>query len=292
MSMEKVRIDYESQILHRATYYNVWLPPQPAGKPLLIFLHGWGALPEEPFLVQAAECLAQVGLLSPAILFPWGFGAQECSEWKDHWDGSLCLETSLVQETIPDAERRFGLDGRARSRMICGASMGGFGAINLALHHQELFCSCVALSPVDVKNDMKLSEPEELFSQAHVELFPSLAGMSMRDSEERVWGPLPESTEHRIHNSPWHYVEKDPSLSFALSFDCGDGGFPEELMIPSILDFHAKLLSLRLPHAFEQYHGGHCESATLEGYCAKLAFMYSAWNRAVRREDEARGDTA
>ena len=56
-------------------------------------------------------------------------------------------ETYVTEEVIPyiDANYRTNNDGAERG--ICGFSMGGFGALNLAFRHPDLFSSVYAMSP-------------------------------------------------------------------------------------------------------------------------------------------------
>ncbi len=273
------RTDIQSTALGRQTYFNAWCPPRTEGTPLLIYLHGWGRLPEEPPLIQAVSTLAAAGFLAPTVLMPWGFETIEVSQWVDRYDGTLSLETHIVRELIPEMEARFGVQSRPHSRMICGHSMGGFGAVNLALHHHDLFCACVAWSPSALRNEMKQPGPEEKTPQPFVEWAPELATITPRMVDERLWGPLPEGKEHRTRNSPWHQLDAVDSLSLGLFVDCGDRGFLEEMLAPSIIDFHQKLLRRGIRHSFEQYSGEHCQNDTVEANASRLLFMYDHYRR-------------
>ncbi len=272
-------VDFRSVALGRQTYFNVWRPSKTEETPLLIYLHGWGRAPEEPALVQAAETLAKAGLLAPTILMPWGLETIEVSQWVDRYDGTVSLETHVIRELIPEMEARYGVESRPRSRMICGHSMGGFGAINMALHHQELFCACVAWSPSALKNEMRQPGPGETTPQSFVEWAPELATITPRMVDERLWGPLPEGRAHRIRNSPWHHLDAVKIQSLGLLIDCGDRGFLEQTLAPTIIEFHQKLLHLGIRHSFEQYEGEHCANDSLEANASRLLFMYDHYRR-------------
>lgn len=55
-------------------------------------------------------------------------------------------EDYIVKDLIEDVESKFPAVGGREGRAIVGVSMGGFGAINLALHHPELFAFAGGLS--------------------------------------------------------------------------------------------------------------------------------------------------
>jgi len=62
-------------------------------------------------------------------------------------------EDYFLSEVIPYVDGNFRTIPEAQSRGICGFSMGGFGAINLALLHPDVFCAVYSMSPGLLKND-------------------------------------------------------------------------------------------------------------------------------------------
>lgn len=138
--------------------FALYLPPQP--KALLVFLAGLTAT-EESFTMKAgAQRLAsELGL---ALLMPdtsprganvpgesdaWDFGVAAGfyldatqQPWATHWR----MESYLVNELIPLAQRETGLDRVG----IFGHSMGGHGALTLALRHPGRFKSLSAFAPI------------------------------------------------------------------------------------------------------------------------------------------------
>lgn len=56
-------------------------------------------------------------------------------------------ETYVTKEVIPYVDANYRTNGNGSARGICGFSMGGFGALNLALRHPDLFSSVYAMSP-------------------------------------------------------------------------------------------------------------------------------------------------
>lgn len=140
--------------------FALYLPPEP--KALLVFLAGL-TCNEETFTMKAgAQYLAaELGL---ALLMPdtsprganvpgeseaWDFGvgagfyldATE-SPWATHWR----MESYLLKELLPLVQREFALPGGRCG--IFGHSMGGHGALTLALRHPGVFASLSAFAPI------------------------------------------------------------------------------------------------------------------------------------------------
>jgi S-formylglutathione hydrolase len=147
--------------------FGLFLPPQAlaAGAqaaPLLMFLAGLTCT-EETFAIKAGaqRFAAELGL---ALLMPdtsprgagipgeadeWDFGVgagfyldASAAPWARHWR----MESYLLRELLPLAQAEFGLD--ARRTGVFGHSMGGHGALTLALRHPGLFASLSALAPI------------------------------------------------------------------------------------------------------------------------------------------------
>ena len=144
--------------------FALFTPPPVADKPLalVVFLAGLTCT-EETFTTKAGaqRVAAELGI---ALLMPdtsprganvpgeadsWDFGvgagfyldaARE--PWARHWR----MESYLMQELVPLAVEAFGID--ASSISIFGHSMGGHGALTLALRHPGRFASVSALAPI------------------------------------------------------------------------------------------------------------------------------------------------
>lgn len=145
--------------------FGVFLPPQAraGGKvPLLTFLAGLTCT-EETFATKggAQRCAAELGL---ALLMPdtsprntgvdsedhhWDFGVGagfylDATEapWSGHW----CMESYLLKELLPAVIAELDVDGDKLG--LFGHSMGGHGALTLALRHPGQFKSVSAFAPI------------------------------------------------------------------------------------------------------------------------------------------------
>jgi S-formylglutathione hydrolase len=145
--------------------FGVFLPPQAlAGEvvPMLTYLAGLTCT-EETFAIKAGaqRVAADLGL---ALLMPdtsprntgvdsedhhWDFGVgagfyldATVMPWSGHW----CMESYLLKELLPQAAGEFTLD--AGRQGLFGHSMGGHGALTLALRHPGVFKSVSAFAPL------------------------------------------------------------------------------------------------------------------------------------------------
>ena len=145
--------------------FGLFLPPQAlAGQavPLLTYLAGLTCTEETfPIKAGAQRDAAALGL---AILTPdtsprgagivgedhhWEFGVgagfyldATVMPWSGHW----CMESYIVKELLPGVLAQFGLN--ADRLGLFGHSMGGHGALTLALRHPGLFKSLSAFAPI------------------------------------------------------------------------------------------------------------------------------------------------
>ena len=143
--------------------FALFVPPRAVGElPMLMFLSGLTCT-EETFTMKAGaqRLAAELGI---ALLVPdtsprgaglpgesdsWDFGVgagfyldATREPWAKHWR----MESYLMRELLPLVIETFSVDG---SRIgVFGHSMGGHGALTLALRHRDRFTSVSAFAPI------------------------------------------------------------------------------------------------------------------------------------------------
>jgi S-formylglutathione hydrolase len=156
--------EHDSAAVGLPMRFSLFLPPQArAGRvPLLVYLAGLTCTEETFPMKSGAQRLASelgLALLAPdtsprgaklpgeADAWDFGVGAgfwldATREPWRRHWR----MESWLLDELLPLVSRTFDLDGDRAS--IFGHSMGGHGALTLALRHPGRFRSVSAFAPI------------------------------------------------------------------------------------------------------------------------------------------------
>ena len=130
----------KSKLLDRPMF-DVLVTPAGGGKnrPLLVFLHGYGAAPSDTVSPAFLTALRRLGDRAPVVFLPEG----DTGWWHDHIDGPWA--TYVLHEAIPAALKRTGADPQRVA--IGGISMGGFGALDLGRLQPKRFCAVGGHSP-------------------------------------------------------------------------------------------------------------------------------------------------
>ncbi|MEN3358882.1 MAG: hypothetical protein V7637_2864 [Mycobacteriales bacterium] len=123
--------------------------PESARLPVLYLLHGYPGDPGSFFdaLAIGPMLATFVGAGGPpfVVVLPEGDGDTHTdSEWADSVDGTDRIETFVTSVVIPAVEGQNRRD--AAHRAVAGFSMGGYGAMNLALRHRDLFGQVASLA--------------------------------------------------------------------------------------------------------------------------------------------------
>jgi endo-1,4-beta-xylanase len=127
--------------------YNVYLPPgYGEGKnryPVIYFLHGAGGNENSDaggFSGLAARMAAQKKIAPAICVFPNG----GMSGYQDRPDEKVFGETLIVKELVPLIDRSYRTQAAPAGRVLAGFSMGGGGAVRLALKYPELFSAAAS----------------------------------------------------------------------------------------------------------------------------------------------------
>lgn len=213
----------------------VWTPPGAKGAlPLVVVLHGilaaGGSVTwQHGRAKETAARLVRKRIVPPfALIFGTDTGHEMGSAYADWEDGSAHVETHLIDELLPWADASMPLNG---VRHVAGISMGGYGALTLALRRPGVFESASGTS--------SYFDPERLFTTGIVP-----------DFSDRLWG----SPERRDAHDPRRLIA-DPARRAGLrvAFDCGT----EDDLITDNRAFHQHLTDLRVPHGYAEHPGAH-----------------------------------
>jgi enterochelin esterase-like enzyme len=216
--------------------------------PVLYLLHGdGGRVGDWVALGLRAKMDQSIAGGAPEMLvaMPDGSGHfGDLTDWANRWNGTDPVEDQVMDlvsfvdqsyRTIPDRSTRF----------IGGLSSGGFGSLNLALHHPDLFSTAMSFSGFIAAKD--------------------------READPGVFGDNPAYVDR---NSPAALVTSQAGaggIYYVLS-----GGQKDAYFQHRMAEFSAQLDRLGIAHEFHVVPGGHDGTAWAAGLDFGLAHLAAA----------------
>ena len=266
------RVEYKSfpsKLLGHEVRYGVYLPPSynssPAKKyPVLYFLHGlfedetrWSSRGQTDQIMNRMIAEGKIGEFIVAL--PFG-GA---SFYTNTRDGSEKWEDAIVTEFLPLIESAYRVNATRNTRGISGTSMGGYGALKIAMKHPDLFGSVSAHSAVLLAN---LNEAR--VGDRRLAMFQSLF--------DQIFG-ISQDLKYWDENNPLTLATDTKKLNgLKMYFDCGtedDYGFQTGTKMLDDL-----LTKANFPHEAHLYPGNHGWDYAIQHTEASLQFHWKAFS--------------
>ncbi|HEY6252592.1 MAG TPA: alpha/beta hydrolase family protein [Candidatus Angelobacter sp.] len=226
-------VTFRSAALNRDMPYRIVLPtviPPGHKLPTVYLLHGGGGSFHDWSNYSDVAQFAERGLL---LVMPEGgssYYVNSATESQDRY------EDYIVNDLIADVQSRFpAADGRS-NRAIVGVSMGGFGAVKLALSHPDLFSFAAGISPAIDVPSRPYSEKRASQWNRHSAIFGPWGSQTRRDKD-----PFVLARSANAENTPYIYLS------------CGD----QEGLLPSNKQFAALLDKRHFHYEFHSMNGGH-----------------------------------
>ncbi len=225
-------VTFFSPALQRNMQYRVFMPDGMANQrlPVAYLLHGGGGSFRDWSNYSDIAQFASRGLL---LVMPQGDSSYYTNAAQRPQDR---YEDYIVTDLATDVARRFAVRDDRGGHAIIGVSMGGFGAIKLALKHPDKFAFAGALSAaIDV--------PRRRFTVRRLD-------QSMRFQE--IFGP--DDSDVRHGNDPFFLIRNaEPAKLPFFYLTCGE---QEGLLAPN-REFAALLDRYHIAHDFHEVPGGH-----------------------------------
>jgi putative tributyrin esterase len=226
-------VTFRSDALHRDMTYRVFLPKGIAEQsklPAVYLLHGGGGNFRDWSNYSDVSRFAKEGMI---LVMPEGYSSYYVNAATRPQDR---YEDYIVHDLVADAESRFPISTDRINRAIVGVSMGGIGAITLALKHPDLYIYAGGISPaIDV--------PSRPFSIKRP--------LQWRD-HAAIFGPWESQTRHS--NDPFVLARsKDPNKAPYIFLSCGE----QEGLMPANRAFAALLKQEHFRYEFHASPGGH-----------------------------------
>ncbi len=223
--MAFLNVQYHSESLQKACSMYIILPESAQGPyPVMYLLHGLSD--DHTIWHRRTRIEWYVRELPMAVVMPDGGRGFYC----DAVNGPA-HESHIVRDVIGFVDTHFNTQSERSGRVIGGLSMGGYGALKLALKFPDMFCSVVSHSGGLGAGHKPLRE----------ELAPEL---------RLIYGDDPVGGKDDL----WAIAERvDRSNLPAIRIDCG----LEDFLLDDNRAFHQHLVKLGIPHEYEEFPGEH-----------------------------------
>lgn len=230
--------EFDSPALQRKWSYVTYLPTDydrtDKRYPVLYLLHGnaqkaydWVS---SGHIQQTADRLIANGEMPAAIIVMPEAGTSWYVDRKER------METAVMQDLLPEIQRRFRTIERREGRIIAGLSMGGFGAARFALKYPDTFAAAGLLSPA-IYGDL----PPEDSSARRVGVFGA------QEFDPQVWREL-------NYTALWQgYLDRKIPVPMYVNSGDDDRFFIEE----SATELYSLLRRNKQPAELRIVDGGH-----------------------------------
>ena len=267
----------------------VYLPPSYARDksrryPVVYFLHGYTATAAAYVkfldLPQAADAAIGNGVQEMIVVLPDAF---------TKWSGSMYSssvttgdwETFVAQDLVSYIDGHYRTLAVRISRGLAGHSMGGYGALRIAMKRPDVFSSlyvmsacCLAANANPRPESFAASEAIKTRAQAEEAAKAPGFGPSTNLASAAAWSPnpnnpplfldlpvkdgkvRPEIADGWIANAPMTMLEQNVATLqkfYAIAIDIGTA----DTLLASNRRLHEKMTELRIPHFYEEYDGDH-----------------------------------
>ena len=245
MSLSVVR--YRSDALQMATSMHIILPEKGAGPfPVLYLLHGLSD--DDSIWARRTRIEWYVRDLPLIVVMPNG----NRGFYTDAVEGGPAHEQHIIQDVLGWVERFLPARQDRAGRVIAGLSMGGYGALKLALKHPHLFGAANAHSSAIVAGRI----------MSHPETPPEIKRLF-----QTIFGPNPAGGENALYALAEGI---DRALLPAIRMDCGGS----DHLLEDNRAFHAHLSRLGIPHEYQEFPGIHDWDFWDEHIQEGLAFLW------------------
>lgn len=244
----KESLKVKSTILGKEVEYSIYLPPDydktNRRYPVLYLLHGYSD--DETGWTQFGEVKGiadrqiQKGEMTEMIIVMPDGGV---TFFVNSADGKVKYEDFFVNEFIQHVDATYRTRTERRYRGVAGLSMGGHGALIMALKHPDLFSTAAPLSAGILTKDEITGMPEEAWNNVFGLPYGKNKGA------ERI-------NDHLNKNWILSLVENgNPTELMKVKYyiDCGDKDF----LIKGNMALHALMMDKKIPHEFRVREGAH-----------------------------------
>jgi S-formylglutathione hydrolase FrmB len=267
---------YQSALMSRELRYGIYLPPsyETSGTrryPVIYFLHGlnenemrWSTRGETDLMLDKMIADKAIGEFIVAIPM-----SATTSFYTNARSGNAPWEDAVVKEFIPMIESNYRVNASRATRAISGISMGGYGALKIAMKHPEMFGSVSTHSAALVPDFNTATVTGRRLDQFKA-LFDNIYGIGFAGG-----GQLDLSYWNA--NNPLELAKDTAKLqNMKIYFDCGTedeyGFYAGQQVLDDILT------KAKYPHTAGLYPGAHGWDYAKQHTRQSLLFHWNAFN--------------
>jgi S-formylglutathione hydrolase FrmB len=201
---------FESQCLKATEPYSIFLPPSFSKEtsrtyPVIYFLHGlnndetsW-TVDRYGHIQSSLEQMILSGKVPEFIMVhPRGDRSFYCN----YIDRSKLYEDLIAQELISYMETNYRAKKGRENRAIAGTSMGGYGALKIAMKYPDRYAAVVGQSPIIIPGSNPMQLPEEARSTRFYSFFAQMLTPIFGDPlKQELWdanNPLVLAKNHKL----------------------------------------------------------------------------------------------
>jgi S-formylglutathione hydrolase FrmB len=176
--------------------YSIFLPPSFAKNPnrtypVVYFLHGlnndhtsW-TVERYGHLQEKVEQMIISGKIPEIIMVhPWGSNSFYCN----YADGSKRFEDLVDEELVAYMESHYRAKKGRENRAIGGTSMGGYGALKIAMKHPDRYAAAAGISPIIFLGKNPLDVPDSVRTSRYYQFFVSILKPILGDPiQQDLW---------------------------------------------------------------------------------------------------------
>jgi S-formylglutathione hydrolase FrmB len=256
-----------SKVLRQSVRYCALVPPsydtnKARRYPVLYYLHGLGD--NEQSLVNLGgwnlvESLREKGKIGEFLIFAPDGGR---TFYINSRDGQVRYEDFFIREFVPAMESKYRARAGRASRAITGVSMGGYGALHMAMKYPQMFSAVSShMGALIEKIPAALTDAREL-------------GRGLSFLGEVFGRPFDRAFWER--NSPFTLARRASGLArLKIYFDCGrDDSFGFDAGTQA---FHELLQARGIAHEFHIYPGEHNWDYVSQHMGASMEFHWRAF---------------
>lgn len=221
--------------------------------PVLYLLHGYGGnhndwvniVPQIKDLATACQMI----VVCPNGANSWYFDSPINKD--------IQYETYIIKDLIPYIDQHYSTIAHRNGRAISGLSMGGHGALYLAIRHKDMFAMAGAMS-----GGVDITKTSQAFELA------------------KVLGPMEENEELWKSSSVLGQADNLRNGELDICFDCGT----EDMFAESNAELHAKLTANGVAHDYTTRPGNHNWDYWTNSIYYHMLYFHLGFNRLASTE--------